>query len=61
MLNNSRNDGTQYLLTAHHCLTPFIENDVAGFNFQVPDCSNSPTPSIGDSMSVNGFKLVGIH
>ncbi len=40
LLNNTRNDGTPYFLTAGHCMgkTPSPESVVFVFNYEVPQC-----------------------
>ncbi len=43
LLNNTRNDGTPYFLTAGHCMgsNPAPESVVFFFNYEVPQCQDS--------------------
>ncbi|MBN1183573.1 MAG: T9SS type A sorting domain-containing protein [Bacteroidales bacterium] len=56
MVNNSRNDGTPYFLTANHCIKDSIDayNTVFCFDYESPYC-NGPDGSIAHGIS--GSKL----
>ncbi len=45
LINNTKEDGAPYLLTANHCVSTAsdAENMVAYFNFETADCQNSTT------------------
>ncbi|MFT3738016.1 MAG: T9SS type A sorting domain-containing protein [Breznakibacter sp.] len=49
LVNNTRQDGTPYVITASHCLKKSVTNHsfVALFNYQVPDCNTT----------IEGYKL----
>jgi hypothetical protein len=53
MVNNSRNDGRPYFMTASHCLkNEFSHNTVIfTFNYQVPDCDSNIEGSFLETIS----------
>lgn len=53
LINNTRNDGTPYFLTAAHCLRSNLATETAVFlfNFQVPACQGNIEGSIVQSIS----------
>ncbi len=55
LINNARNDGTPYFLTAHHCISNADEAStlVAYFNYEIPGCDGealTPLTLSGASM-----------
>ncbi len=52
LINNTRNDGTPFFLTANHCIPTYYEAQTAifYFNYESPTC-NGPDGSIAQSIS----------
>jgi hypothetical protein len=55
MINNVKNDGKQYLLTANHCVFADLSNSIAGFNYERLGCG---TGSVSSSQTAHGMKLL---
>ncbi|MBN2432614.1 MAG: trypsin-like peptidase domain-containing protein [Acidobacteria bacterium] len=54
LINNTRQDGTPYLLTANHCYSADVNTWVVMFNYQSPGCPNQDGPT---SQTVSGATL----
>ena len=61
MVNNVRQDGKQYFLTAHHCIFSDVSYFMVGFNYQWNHCrsstnsttvSNEPRPQLAQGMQL---------
>ncbi len=57
LINNSRNDGTPYVLTANHCLPTYYEAQTAiyYFNYESPEC-NGPDGDFSQTISGSSIK-----
>jgi len=57
LINNTRNDGHPYYLTANHCIDNSFDASAAifYFNYESPDCSNINGPT---GQSISGSKLI---
>ncbi|WP_103865323.1 T9SS type A sorting domain-containing protein [Aquimarina sp. I32.4] len=63
MLNNEKNDGTPYFITAYHCSDSFqqttnIKSWVFVFNYQSPNCSSTDAPNAFRDYSISGSKVL---
>lgn len=56
LINNTAEDGTQYLLTAHHCGQS--NNTTVRFNYETANCSGGFAPS---NQNVSGVTLLSTH
>lgn len=56
LLNNTAEDGSQYLLTAHHCQQ--TNNTTLTFNYQTANCGGGFAPQ---GQTVNGVTLLATH
>jgi V8-like Glu-specific endopeptidase len=57
LINNARNDGTPYVLTANHCLPTYYEAQTAiyYFNYESPEC-NGPDGDLTQTVSGSVIK-----
>jgi lysyl endopeptidase len=57
LINNARNDGTPYVLTANHCIPTFYEAQTAiyYFNYESPEC-NGPDGDLTQTVSGSVIK-----
>lgn len=55
MLNNVKNDGTPYFLTANHCLDADYPEWVFVFNYESPNCTNTDNNT---DQAVTGCKIM---
>lgn len=53
LINNARQDGTPYVLTADHC--PISSNNIFAFNYDSPTCIPPSNPSSGQT--INGCTI----
>ena len=58
LINNAKNDGTAYLLTANHCLPFYIqaESAIFYFNYESPVCS--PQQDGDDTQTISGSSII---
>lgn len=56
MINNAKNDGRQFLMTANHCVFSDLSNSIAGFNFERLGCG--PGAPISDVQTAHGLKYI---
>ncbi len=56
MVNNTREDGTPYFLTANHCLTSSVTSWIIMFNYESADCAGSIDGPL--NQTVQGATLV---
>ena len=56
MINNSKGDGKQLLLTANHCVFTDLSNSIAGFNYESLGCGNENL--ISSPKTAHGMKLL---
>lgn len=54
LVNNTREDGTPYFLTANHCFSGSVTNWVYVFNYEAPTCTNADGST---SQSISGSTL----
>lgn len=56
LINNTRNDGAPYLLTANHCLPTYLEAETAVFyfNYESPTCLG---PDGDDTQTISGATI----
>lgn len=60
VLNNPRQDGHQYFMTANHCIFQDVSHFIVGFNYQYKSCVSGGAPFPGEpSMNtVQGMRLL---
>jgi len=57
LINNTKRDGRQLILTAHHCLFEKVDNWIAAFNYQFSSCKgDNKEPTL---QTAHGMKLLG--
>lgn len=57
LINNTKKDGRQLILTAHHCLFEKVDNWIAAFNYQFQTCKGeAKEPAL---QTAHGMKLLG--
>jgi lysyl endopeptidase len=62
MINNARNDGKQYFLTAYHCVGDISEEEIGfhilGFNYQRKGCLSDGKMKVFPNDTAQGLRLV---
>ena len=57
MINNSKGDGRQLMITANHCVFEDLSNSIAGFNYEKLACSTSDM-NISSPKTAHGMRLL---
>lgn len=59
MINNSKGDGRQFMITANHCVFTDLSNSIAGFNYEKLSCTSDQLSSlISNPQTAHGMKLL---
>lgn len=56
MINNSKGDGRQLMITANHCVFTDLSNSIAGFNYEKLACQSAST--ISNPQTAHGMRLL---